>query len=167
MSLRNTNGFVRFRAYGGPSSGRMLAYNAGGFETVDIDAEPSGIVIVRSTNGGTRAYMTAGGSQGGEIRNYEEDGTLTTIIHNVTDAGVVSVRNASGVETAYLWGRNNAGQTGGQFGLKNSAGIETITLDADRAGEGHIFTEVLTITGGADLSENFDIKPTATRLSPA
>ena len=165
LSLRNTNGSARLRAYGGPTSGRLLAYNTAGQETVDIDAEPAGLVAVRNAAGGTRAYMTAGGTQGGEIRNYEEDGTLTTIIHNVSDAGVVSVRNSSGVETGYLWGRNSAGHTGGQFGLKNSAGVETITLDADRAGEGRIYTQVLTITGGSDLSENFNIND-ATQAEP-
>jgi hypothetical protein len=157
LSLRNTNGSARFRAYGGPASGRMSALNAAGAETVDIDSEPAGIVVVRNSAGGTRAYMTAGGTQGGEIRNYEEDGTLTTIIHNVSDAGVVSVRNSSGIETGYLWGRNSAGQTGGQLGLKNSAGEETVTLNGDVSGEGRIYTQVLTVTGGSDLSENFNI----------
>ena len=166
LSLRDTNGNPRFRAYGGPTSGRMLAYNSAGQETVDIDAEPAGLVAVRNAAGGTRAYMWAGASQGGEIRNYEQDGTLTTIIHNVSDAGVVSVRNSSGVETGYLWGRNNAGQTGGQLGLKNSSGVQTITLDADNAGEGRIFTQVLTITGGSDLSENFDVNAEKDELQP-
>jgi hypothetical protein len=166
LSLRDTNGNPRFRAYGGPTSGRMLAYNSAGRETVDIDAEPAGLVAVRNAAGSTRAYMWAGGSQGGEIRNYEQDGTLTTIIHNVSDAGVVSVRNSAGVETGYLWGRNSAGQTGGQFGLKNSSGVETITLNADAAGEGRIYTQVLTITGGSDLSENFDVNAETDELQP-
>jgi len=166
LSLRDTNGNPRFRAYGGPTSGRMLAYNSAGQETVDIDAEPAGLVAVRNAAGGTRAYMWAGASQGGEIRNYEQDGTLTTIIHNVSDAGVVSVRNSSGVETGYLWGRNSAGQTGGQLGLKNSSGVQTITLDADNAGEGRIYTQVLTITGGSDLSENFDVNTENDELQP-
>jgi hypothetical protein len=166
LSLRNTNGNPRLRAYGGPGSGRLLAYNTAGQETVDIDAEPAGLVAVRNAAGGTRAYMWAGGSQGGEIRNYEEDGTLTTYIHNVSDAGVVSMRNASGIETVYLWGRNNAGQTGGQIGLKNSSGVETITLNADVAGEGRIYTQVLTITGGSDLSENFEVNAEEDELQP-
>ncbi len=167
LSLRNTNGSARFRAYGGPAAGSMNIFNASGTETVDIAAEPDGIVTLRNSAGSTRAYMTAGGTQGGEIRNYEEDGTLTTIIHNVSDAGVVSVRNSSGVETGYLWGRNIAGQTGGQIGLKNSLGAETIILNAsDANGDGRITTQVLQITGGADLSENFEINADKGTLEP-
>ncbi len=166
LSLRNTNGSSRFRAYGGPAAGSMSILNAAGQETVDINSEPSGIVVVRNAAGSTRSYMTAGGSQGGEIRNYEEDGTLTTIIHNVSDAGVVSMRNSAGLETVYLWGRNTAGQTGGQIGLKNSSGVETITLNADSAGDGKITTQVLQITGGSDLSENFEINSDKAAIEP-
>ncbi len=154
LSLRNTNGNARFRAYGGPSSGRMLAYNTDGQETVDIDAEPAGIVTVRNAAGATRASMNAGGSQGGEIRNYKADGTLTTSIHNVSDAGVVSVRNASGQEMGYLWGRNLAGQTGGQIGLKNSSGLETIILNADSDGKGRITSEEIQVTSATTTLTN-------------
>ena len=139
LSLRDTNGSPRLRAYGGPTSGRMLAYNTGGYETVDIDAEPAGLVAVRNATGGTRAYMYGGGSQGGEIRNYEQDGTLTTLIHNVSDSGVVSVRSSAGTETIYLWGEDSDGTGDGQIGLKKASGTETITL---QAGEG---------AGGAQL----------------
>ena len=62
-------------------------------------------MVVRNAAGATRA-MTAGGTQGREIRIMRKMG-LTTIIHNVSDAGVVGVRNSSGIETAYLWGRKS------------------------------------------------------------
>jgi hypothetical protein len=140
LSLRNTNGNPRLRAYGGPGSGRLLAYNTAGLETVDIDAEPAGLVAVRNAAGGTRAYMWAGSSQGGEIRNYEEDGTLTTYIHNIGDAGVVSVRNGAGTETVYLWGRDSEGEGDGQIGLKKSSGTETVVI---QAGEGATGAQML------------------------
>jgi len=139
LSLRNTNGNPRLRAFGGPSSGRLLAYNTSGQETVDIDAEPAGLVTVRDAAGNTRASIYAGGTQGGEIRNYEQDGTLTTLIHNVSDSGVVSVRNSAGGETVYLWGEDADGTSDGQIGLKKASGTETIVL---QAGEG---------AGGAQL----------------
>ena len=185
LSLRNTNGSSRFRAYGGPLDGslelyselgrltfaaeggegntgsQLNMYQSNGVRSVQIDAENGinggGYAAVYSGDGGA-ATISAANSQGGTFSVYEEDGTLTTIIHNVSDAGVVSVRNSSGVETGYLWGRNSAGQTGGQIGLKNSAGSQTITLNAsDANGDGRITTQVLQITGGSDLSENFDV----------
>jgi hypothetical protein len=193
LSLRNTNGSPRFRAYGGPLDGslqllsergvltfaaeggegntgsQLNMYQSNGVRTVQIDAENGvnggGYAAVYSGDGGA-ATISSANTQGGVFAVYEEDGTATTVIHNVSDAGVVSMRNASGIETGYLWGRNSAGQTGGQFGLKNSSGVETITLDADRAGEGRIYTQVLTITGGSDLSENFDVNAEKDELQP-
>ncbi len=193
LSLRNTNGSPRFRAYGGPLDGslelyselgrltfaaeggegntgsQLNMYQSNGVRSVQIDAENGvnggGYAAVYSGDGGA-ATISQANSQGGSFTVYEEDGTATTHIHNVSDAGVVSVRNSSGIETIYLWGRNSAGQTGGQIGLKNSAGVETITLNADAAGEGRIYTQVLTITGGSDLSENFDINASDELLKP-
>jgi hypothetical protein len=43
--------------------------------------------------------------------------------------------------------------------LYNSGGVPTVILDADVSGDGRVTTEVLEITGGADLSEQFDILP--------
>jgi hypothetical protein len=52
------------------------------------------------------------------------------------------------------------GTDGAQITLRNTAGQATIILDAEfnAGGDGRITTEVLQITGGADLSEQFDIQ---------
>jgi hypothetical protein len=47
---------------------------------------------------------------------------------------------------------------GGYLQLRKGDGTGTITLDSDSSGEGRITTQVLEITGGSDLSENFDIQ---------
>lgn len=51
------------------------------------------------------------------------------------------------------------GTDGAQLTLRNNAGQATIILDAEynAGGDGRITTEVLQITGGSDLSEQFDI----------
>jgi hypothetical protein len=49
------------------------------------------------------------------------------------------------------------GDDGAIIRLKNSSGVTTITLDADFSGDGRITTQELQITGGSDLSEQFDI----------
>ena len=41
--------------------------------------------------------------------------------------------------------------------LRNASGANTITFDTDLAGDGRVTTEELEITGGSDLSENFDV----------
>lgn len=185
LSLRNTNASPRLRAYGGPGSGSFELYDNDGTRTflaqgaegtsgsqllmyendgsigLQLDAENGtggGGYIAVYEGDGTAAIIADANTQGGVLAVYEQDGTATAVIHNVSDAGVLSMRNSAGTETGYFWGRNTAGQTGGQIGLKNSAGVETITLDADRSGDGRIITQVLQITGGSDLSEQFDIK---------
>jgi hypothetical protein len=160
LSLRNTNGSARVRAYGGPLDGRVELYSelgrltwvaeggegtggsqinmyqSNGVRTLQFDAENGvnggGFSAVYSGDGGA-AVVAAANSQGGYLQVYEEDGTLTTVIHNVADSGVVSVRNSVGGETVYLWGEDSDGTGDGQIGLKKSSGTETITL---QAGEG-------------------------------
>lgn len=55
------------------------------------------------------------------------------------------------------------GTDGAQITLRNAAGQATIVLDAEfnAGGDGRITTEVLQITGGSDLSEQFDIAASA------
>jgi hypothetical protein len=49
------------------------------------------------------------------------------------------------------------GDDGAVIRLRNATGTTTITLDADFSGDGRITTQELQITGGSDLSEQFDI----------
>lgn len=58
------------------------------------------------------------------------------------------------------------GDNGAIIRLRNSSGATTITLDADLSGDGRITTQELQITGGSDLSEQFDINPGAAELLP-
>jgi hypothetical protein len=148
LSLRKANGNPGLRFYGGPSSGSMFLYNTAGELNLSL---------------------------------WSYDG----------EEGVVSVKNKFGNETIYLWGRDSGDVNGGQIGLKESDGTETLTLqasevagngaqivlrksdgtatvvlDADQGGEGRITTQVLQITGGADLSEQFDINSASHTLEP-
>ena len=56
----------------------------------------------------------------------------------------------------------------GWAAFKNASGSTTITLDGDYAGtgDGRIITDELQITGGSDLSENFDLAPTDVMVEP-
>jgi len=72
-------------------------------------------------------------------------------------AGYLSVRNNAGASRVVVDGETTSG--GGAIYLYNAAGSGTISLVADSSGEGRIVTQVLQITGGSDLSEQFDIKP--------
>ena len=216
LTIRDETG-SRITAFMGSSSvgGYQYLYNALGFIGIQLDGDSSGggFLSVRSTNGSTRVSLDGETPTGGNVAVYEQDGTLTTLIHNVSDSGVVSVRNSVGAETVYLWGEQTDGTGDGQIGLKKASGTETITmqagegtggaqilmrnaagaqtvqldsdaggagflalyttngtapiiLDADASGDGRITTQVLQITGGSDLSENFDINVDKDTLLP-
>ncbi|HVR36358.1 MAG TPA: hypothetical protein VMS21_10970 [Methylomirabilota bacterium] len=160
LSLRNAAGSPRARVYGGPH-GRMELLQ----------------------DGGGTGLSLSGGTTAGSLWLYNNAGQPNVGLWSWdNEEGVVSVRNKFGDETVYLWGRDSADTDGGQIGLKEADGTETltmwasevagngaqivlrksdgtptITLDADQGGDGRITTQVLQITGGSDLSEGFEI----------
>jgi hypothetical protein len=86
-------------------------------------------------------------------------------IFDIDESGQVSINNPAGVETIELQ-PSEAGSS--QITLKNAAGAATISLDAEfgAGGDGRITTEVLEITGGADLSEQFQVQAGSAGLRP-
>jgi hypothetical protein len=144
LSLRNQAGSPRARFYGGPS-GRMYLYNDAGAERMRLLGGPSTASLSMFNNTGHENIV---------LWSWDNE------------EGVVSVRNKLGNETIYLWGRNSQDSNGGQIGLKKNDGTQTITLNADHNGEGRITTQVLQITGGSDLSEQFDINTAEHALEP-
>ena len=121
-------------------------------------------------------------TSGGLVRTRDEADRVTTEIGAASSGGYASIFDASGTETIRMVGAQDSdtgsrlemsqangvltvildGEVGngggGYLQLRNGAGTGTITLDSDASGEGRITTQVLEITGGADLSENFDIQ---------
>jgi hypothetical protein len=83
----------------------------------------------------------------------------TTVAGNDGDV-IVKARN--GQNTVEISGDEGV-DNGGQVLLRNYAGDVTIEIDAEygAGGSGRIVTEVLQITGGADLSEGFQVRPPA------
>lgn len=71
--------------------------------------------------------------------------------------------NASGARTVWLDGDS---ADGAYVALSNASGANKIILDADYSGDGRIITQELQITGGSDLSEQFDIKPAQFEIAP-
>lgn len=98
---------------------------------------------------------------GGEIRLREADGTTNGVIidgEKVDDVnhGQIDLY-MGGTRTISIEGGEES--TGGQIRLRKADGTPTITLDAELGlgGDGRITTDELQITGGSDLSEQFDI----------
>lgn len=112
-------------------------YNSANVRTIEIDADESDDAVIRLND--------AGGTLG--VGLYADA---------VSNAGAVSVYDEDGTPTIQLVAAEVAGQ-GSQITLRKADGTATIELDAEFNGEGRIRTQVLEITGGADLSEQFHV----------
>ena len=171
FNLRSTNGSVRAQISGGPSSGSMVLNNKGGVAGLSFYnyGDDSGVVSVRNAAGSERGYFWgANGAGGGELAIKDNSGSTTILMQGAESASAGSqilMYQANGAQTIELDAEVGAGG-GGYLGLKKGDGTQTITLQADSGGNGKITTQVLQITGGADLSEQFDINADATALKP-
>ncbi len=172
LSLRNTNGSPRFRAFGGPSSGSLSLYNNAGNLSVDAYSYggEEGVVSVHNNAGVQNVYLwgrQSDGAQDGEIGLKKANGTQTVTIQAGEGAGgsQMLMNNAAGRVTVQL-DADASGVAGGYLALYDSTGARTITLDAAGSGDGRVTTQVLQITGGSDLSENFEINAEKEALEP-
>lgn len=170
LSLRDTNGSPRFRAYGGPNSGLLQMYDKDGTETFTANAAGDGSLVVRQGDGSSGAALLANnGTGGGGVTVYRDNGSFAgqlTVANTSQDDGYLGLANRAGSTRFYARASNGSDSQGGYVGLRNAAGAQTITLDADSGGDGRITTQVITITGGSDFSENFEINAEKDQLKP-
>lgn len=150
IELRKADGTKTLELFGAGSSGTqgsaITLYNDTNpaAATVVIDGEyggaAGGAVVLRNSNGAQTIELAADLNPGerGMIRMYKPNGTRTIEIDT----------EETGDPTQ-----------GGAIKLYDDAGNLTIELDADHgtSNEGRIITQVIEITGGSDLSEQFDI----------
>jgi len=136
---------------------------------LDADAGGGGLLSLRNTNNSTRVqldgYSTGGG---GEISVFDSDGDETIEILGAESSGAggqILMKNAEGTTTIQL-DSDASGVKCGYLALNDSNGVARIICDADGSGDGRVTTQVLAITGGSDLSENFDIKSYHQPLAP-
>ena len=96
----------------------------------------------------------------GEVTVYRSSGPAASILYpNYLNAGnaVLSIISSNGIGGAQLWGYGVGG--GGLALLRPSDAAVTVSAIADDGtGSGLITTSVLQITGGSDLSEQFDVE---------
>jgi len=150
-----------------------------------------GFLGLHDSNGLTRASLT-GGNSGGRLSLVQQNGDLGLALNAEVDGhgGGVFVYDANGTSTVELTGAEGTG-SGSQLVMKQANGTTTIQLDAevgsggggylrlykgdgsvgltlqaDVSGESKVTTQVLQITGGSDLSEQFNIKAGRETLQP-
>jgi hypothetical protein len=183
LTLGSTN---RVYLKAGTSGGQLSLYqNDGGLGILlDGDDAGAGAITVRASNGSTRVLVDGEDSGGGAISVKKADGANGVVLNGA--GAQISTYGSDGLEQIRLWGlgygeillkdsspenrtavRLSANGTGGGLlQLFNADGSSTVTIDADVSGSGRVTTQVLQITGGSDLSEQFDIKTVGDEFKP-
>ncbi len=165
LSLFNASGglTVSLDADAGDNAGLLTLMQADGGVGIylDADVDGAGAISVRHSDGVSRVFLDGQStSGGGEITLNDADRTPTVSLKAAQDATTgarLEMSQANGTLSVILDAEVGAGG-GGYLQLRNGTGKGTITLDSDFSGEGRITTQVLQITGGSDLSEQFDVR---------
>lgn len=106
-------------------------------------------------------------SYGGRLTTWDQAGHETAHIGSATDAGgSLQIFQKNGTLSVNLQGDLDGANGGGFLRLFKGDGSVGLTLQADLSGESKITTQVLQITGGSDLSEQFDIVAAPNALAP-
>lgn len=164
------------------NGGEILLYNESGFPTVLIDGllNPNlgGSIELKGQGNlpGVAIHGQRGpGNTGGLIRLFDSEGDQTVRIvgdnpgTSGSRGGMITMYADNGGERVRLSAQELGSSTqGGVLKLYNDAGTLTIELDADygSTNEGRVITDVLQITGGSDLSEQFDISGLDAVIAP-
>jgi len=178
---------------GGPFPGLMIAPGTGpeihafasdstasttwandlGNDTVFISSAGSGdagFIQVRNSTGAIRANLDAdlGGVSAGFLGLNNSAGLQTVMVNSEATAGggsMIAMQNSAGVETITFEAEEFA-NNGSAIKLMNAAGDTTIELDGDFGSDGRVITSELQITGGSDLSEQFDVSSDGVEPEP-
>lgn len=154
---------VNIDAIDGSGGARIQIYNANGVYTGDWDGDGGDAGAVLSLRDGTRNTVVIdgnGGGGGGGLTMYNSAGLSTIQLDaDESDAGEILLYNEVGYSTVRIQSAEAAGN-GAQIALYDFDSNATIILDAQPGtGPGRVTTQVLEITGGADLSEHFVVRP--------
>lgn len=170
MSIRSTNGSTRIQLDGYSTTaiggGEISVYDLDGTETIEMlggESTSQGSKLTMRSDTGVasvviRAEEFGGTGEGPVIELFNSDGQETVEIDGDSPGGgVFTIRSTTtGAAAASMQAVSDGS---GFLTLRDAAGNVSITLDGDLSGQGRITTQVIQITGGSDLSENFDIKP--------
>ena len=141
----------------------MKLYDADGTETIQLlggNSSTKGAAInLHDSDGTTTITLDADdANDGGRLELKKGDGTTTARLEaNIGSGnGGLLMYDPSGGESIRFTGAFQ-GTGAGFLQFKNLAGTVVMTLNGDSSGEGKITTQVIEITGGSDLSEQFDV----------
>jgi len=154
---------VRLGSNNAFGAGYLLMTQLGGTRTIDLSAHDfstPGSVLSMDTSAGfetVELLSEEGPGNGAQLTLRTADGIPTIVLDAQlgTITADLGMYTSTGVKSVELRPEEVAGN-GAQLLLRKADGTTSIVLDAEQNGDGRITTEVLEITGGADLVESFD-----------
>ncbi len=185
LRLYNGVGELRTQVSAGTNGGSLTLYNGSTSVAIQnlVEGDGNGLLSVRDADGTVTVLIEGAeiAADGAQITLRDAAGTDTVVIDAQEGSGAAlrlsdetgaqkiimdAQEGSAGGGVIYLY--NNAGintieidaeetDSASAIRLKDSSGITRITLDPQRTGGGRVITPVLEITGGSDLSEQFDI----------
>jgi len=185
LSLYDGTGNLRLVASAPNNGGALSLYNSGGAIALQnsVEADGDGLLSLRDVDGTVTvlvegAEVAADGAQitlrdaagidtviidaqegtGAALRLADETGAQKIIMdaqEGTAGGGALYLYNNAGVNTIEIDAEET--DSASAIRLKDSGGTTRITLDPQVTGGGRVITPVLEITGGSDLSEQFDI----------
>jgi hypothetical protein len=174
----SNNGYAGyFQNISGNSGGVGLFSTSSSNDAPDIvlGGNDDGRLASNPNLSGSDLYLTANDAVVIELNddNNAEDSDLiiqdgdNDTLFNFDDSSELSIFHNNNTETIELRA-SEFGSDGSQIVLRKADGTSTIILDAElgNGGDGRITTEELQITGGADLSEQFEIHSRQDSLRP-
>lgn len=155
----STTGYaMKAEATGATATGLFVM---GGTSGQAADLRGTVRVFDRSSND-ELVRVGAGGNGGAVVRLFDDNAherIQLDALHGSTGGSALELWSHNNLRTVYI--QSDEGGGAAEISLYNAANPpqRTIALDADYggSGEGRVITDVLEITGGSDLSEQFDV----------
>jgi hypothetical protein len=174
LSLSSSNGVPRVHLYGQrPGSsyqgGELSILNSTGLEVAELVAHSEGSSLtLRDEDGSIKHWFTTVADGNSIQRMYNAQGSMGVILEteSFNDSGRLRLNNASGLTRVQIDGHDNLSGAGA-ISIDNANGVRTVYIVGDDAnGNGRVTTQVLQITGGSDLSEQFNVNTADSALQP-
>ena len=163
LTLYNAADATALQAYANSVGAGLLSLrDADGTVTALIEgaevAEDGAQITLRSATGVDTVFIDAQEGSGAALRLADELGNQKIIMdaqEGTAGGGVIYLYNNAGIQTIEMDAEET--DSASAIRLRDSGGVTRITLDPEVTGGGRVITPVLQITGGSDLSEQFDI----------
>jgi len=175
------DGTVQTTAGGGAaSSEELLLSDSAAHLTVALKASTAGvgtaagpILNMYNTTGQRTFFMFGGNTSGSDLRMYNTANRATVqLLSNYTSGAgsLFELSQADGGNAIRMQSQGGFGEAtnGPEIEMYNLSGTQSLTIlgDYNGTGESRVVANVVEITGGADLSEHFDITPGALAVEP-